>query len=378
MKGVVVIGGHVQGLGIVRQFGRNNIRCFVLDESATNIARHSKYCERFLKICKDNDFINFLISINHRYNLQDWLLIATDDYYVRILSQNKTVLEDFYKISVDDWAVVKNFYFKRLTYRRIIELGIEMPQTFFPDTLEDLERINPDYPCIIKPSVMHSLFSQIRRKVLVCRNKQELIQNYVDILKYIPKDEVIVQEFIPGGSDNQYSACFFFNREKPLISLLARRKRQHPIDFGNATTFAETINDNELLEKAIAILASFSYWGLCEVEFKKDIRDGKYKFLEVNPRTWKWHSIANKSGSPFLMSLYNYIYTGNGIIKNTWNDACWKDVTTDVYISLKLLMSGKFKKSPHKPIEYAIFDIHDAKPFLFELLYIPYLIISRT
>ena len=44
-KGVIVLGGHVQGLGIIRIFGKNNIPCVLLDSTGINIARHSKYCK---------------------------------------------------------------------------------------------------------------------------------------------------------------------------------------------------------------------------------------------------------------------------------------------------------------------------------------------
>ena len=45
--------------------------------------------------------------------------------------------------------------------------------------------------------------------------------------------------------------------------------------------------------------------GICEVEFIRDPRDGVFKFLEVNPRIWGWHSIALRAGVnlPYLSYL---------------------------------------------------------------------------
>lgn len=378
-KGAIVLGGHVQGLGIIRILGRNGIPCFVLDTTSINIAKHSKHCTKFIKYDQNQNFIQLLIDLNKRYDLSDWLLIPTDDNYVRILSQNKNILNNYYKVSVDDWDVVVKFYNKRITYQLINELDIDMPKTYFPNSLEELKNVDVDYPCIIKPAVMHKLHSTIGEKVLVCNNKKELVTNYKKVLSYIPEDEVIVQQIIPGNSNNQYSACFFFDRTKPLVSLVARRKRQYPLDFGKCSTFAETIIDTDLLETAKKILSKAGYWGLCEVEFKKDVRDGNYKFLEVNPRTWKWHSISNKSGSPFLMSLYNYLYYNEPIVKNDWNDCCWKDLVTDTAVIFMTLF--KLKELPplfkNKNVSYSVFDTSDIKPFLFEVLYTPYLFVKR-
>lgn len=376
-KGIIVIGGHVQGLGIIRIFGRNKIPCYLLDSNSINISKHSKYCSRFIKINPTQDFISFLIELQKKYNLKDWLLIPTDDNYVRILSQNKKLLENYYRVSVDDWEIIEKCYNKRITYKIAQELNMDMPKTYFPDTLEEINGLDIDFPCIIKPAVMHKLNSQIREKILVCNNREELFTNYQRVLNYIPFDEVIIQEIIPGESENQYSACFFYNRTEPFVSLLARRKRQYPVDFGKCTTFAETIFDESLLQHAQMILNRIEFWGLCEVEFKKDKRDGKYKFLEINPRTWKWHSIANKSNSPFLISLYNYIYEGKPILKNNWNECCWKDLITDTYVTLRLLTSSKFTKKKFQYKEFAVFDIDDIKPFIFETVYTPYLFFSR-
>jgi len=60
--GVIVIGGHVQGLGIVRIYGKNNIPVIVLDNTSINLARHSRYCMKFIKF-KKNQLLEKLLSI---------------------------------------------------------------------------------------------------------------------------------------------------------------------------------------------------------------------------------------------------------------------------------------------------------------------------
>lgn len=376
-KGVVVMGGHVQGLGIVRIFGAKSIPCILLDKTQINITRHSRYCSKFIKIDPSKDIIEFLININHKYNLKDWLLLPTDDNYVRILSLHKTTLEKFYKVGLDDWDVIEKCYNKRITYKLVRDLKLDMPETHCPDNLEELESLNISFPCIIKPAVMHKLYDKIRKKVFVCSDKNELISNYNKVLSYIPADEVIIQEIIPGDSYNQYSACFFFNRDWSVVSLLVRRKRQYPPDFGYCATFVESIKDQELFEIAQTILKKIGFWGLCEVEFKMDERDGKYKFLEINPRTWKWHSLANSSGSPFLMSLYHSVYFDKLLVNNDWKDCCWRDLVTDTAVVLGSPFYLKSLSVFNKNLEHAVFNIHDLKPFIFEIIFLPYLFFMR-
>lgn len=376
--GVIVLGGHVQGLGIIRIFGENGIPCILLDDTSINIARHSRYCLRFFKY-PDEDLLNFLLDFSKKQQYRDWLLIPTNDYQVEILSKNKEVLGEYYKVSVADWNIVEKCHNKRLTYRLASDCKIDIPATFMPNSIKEIEDIEIIYPCIIKPAVMYKFYRIFKKKVLKCHNKSELINNYKKAIEIIPSNEIIIQEIIPGDSENQYSACFLYNGDESLVSLVARRKRQHPIDFGNATTFAETVYNDIIIEQAKKILNKVGYKGLCEVEFKHDSRDGKYKFLEINPRTWKWHYIAKASKSPFLMGLYNYIYWEKKMNKNNWPLVCWQHVLTDFAVKLQLLgkKNKKIVKNSRKPNIYAVFSFEDIKPYIFELVYLPILLIKR-
>ena len=61
--GVIVLGGHVQGYGIVRIFGENDIPSIVIDENKMNIARHSKYCRKFFQ-SKYKNLLQFIGSFS--------------------------------------------------------------------------------------------------------------------------------------------------------------------------------------------------------------------------------------------------------------------------------------------------------------------------
>lgn len=376
MPGVIVIGGHVQGLGITRIFGKNDIPVILLDETSTNLARHSKYCKKFIRYSKDR-LLEELLSLMKEGKYRNWLLMPTNDKHVGILGDHKDELSKHFKVSTTDKKVLRYFFNKRNTYKLAADLNIPIPNTWSPDTWEEVSKLDLEYPCIIKPAVMHTFYSQIKKKVFVCNNVTELEENYMKALSLIPKDEVIIQDIIPGNSEHQYSVCFMFDGNRPLVTLSARRARQHPPDFGNATTYAETVDIPELVVSAKKILNEINFTGVCEVEFKFDTRDNTYKFLEVNPRTWKWHTLAEKSNSPILMSLYNYIYNLVPIIKNEQENASFRHLLTDVPTIIKMKLNKIKYTKTKKPIKYAVWDTNDILPALFEILYLPYFILKR-
>lgn len=167
-----------------------------------------------------------------------------------------------------------------------------------------------------------------------------------------------------------------FDGENEIQSLVGRRARQHPPDFGNATTFAQIVDNDELLGTSRKLLKAIKYTGVCEVEYKFDPEDHTYKFLEINPRTWKWHSIAAKAGSNMLENYYRFLHHQELQPISPLKKASFRHILTDVPTHLKYKLKGINKKHPRYPIQYAVWSKNDILPAIFELIYLPYLILK--
>jgi D-aspartate ligase len=371
-KGIIVLGGHVQGLGIVRTFGKYGLPVTLIDNTVYNIARHSKYCSEFHCV-KDQSVLDFLIQLSQNPKYSDWIVFPTNDYHVNLLSKNRDELGQKLIISTPSWSTVHFCYNKKETYQIAKKLNIPIPDTWTPDSFEHLPVHEVSFPCIIKPAIMHEFYRKTKRKVMLCRNEKELRQNYLHAIEILPKEEVIIQNIIPGDGSCQYSACFLFLNQKTHSVLTARRLRQHPIDFGNATTYAETIKCQEIVVYGEKILREIQYEGICEVEFKYDPSGKSYKLLEINPRTWKWHILAEKSGVPLLRNLYYYLRGENLIEAKDQKDASFIHRTTDLPVQLKLLLKGIIPKTNKINLQHAVWDPKDILPSIFELLYLPIL-----
>jgi len=376
--GIIVIGGHIQALGIARIFGRQRIDVVLLDDHFMGVASFSKYVIQSYRVNNVSDILPMLERFMENNLYRDWVVFPTHDSHVEILSKNKTALEKHFKVSTDEWSVIELFYNKVNSYRICQNLEIPIAHTFTSLEEEQLEHIEIDFPCIIKPAVMHKFYSATKSKVLLCNDRKQLKAQYKKALSIIPKEEIIVQSIIPGDNTSQFSACFFSIKGEVIIQLSACRMRQHPIDFGNATTYAETVIIPEILDYGKKILSFTNYTGVCEIEFKKDSVDGRYKFLEVNPRTWKWHLIAEKSKSPFLITYYRYL-TGKTIERClNFEKASFFHALTDIPIRCILMWRGhKDSLRRIKPCQHAIWDLNDIKPWIMEKLILPYLLFTR-
>ena len=88
--------------------------------------------------------------------------------------------------------------------------------------------------------------------------------------------------------------------------MTVRRRRQHPSDFGRASTYVETVRAAGA--RGAVDAASSGRWattGWPRLEYKQDSRDGAYKLLDVNLRTWGYHTLGGAAaGVDFPYLLY--------------------------------------------------------------------------
>ncbi len=377
LRGAIVLGGHVQALGIVRILGRRGIPSVVIDETGSCIARHSKYCDGFYRVSNDN-LESFLAGSKCTTMYRDRVIFPTNDFHVRILSHRREELSRHYRLSTDAPEVIDLFYNKINTYRLAGRTGIPIPLTFFPERQEDLENSEIPFPCIVKPAVMYDFHRKTGKKVFLCNDRDELRHAYARALQVIAASEIIVQEVIPGDGRDQFSACFLYIGGRSYVQLTACRMRQHPLDFGNATTYAEVSDVTAPREYGERLLNAAGYNGLCEVEFKRDPRDGICKLLEVNPRTWKWHIIAEKTGTPFVPLWFDYLSGMPVEPAEGFRMASFCHPITDIPVRLALLFRGaKYRNRKIRPVQDAVWSPDDPLPWFFEKLYLPELIFTR-
>jgi predicted ATP-grasp superfamily ATP-dependent carboligase len=193
----------------------------------------------------------------------------------------------------------------------------------------------------------------------------------------------MVQDIIPGRPGLLFSFCSLFKEGMPKAECIAQRRRQKPMDCGKGTTFAESVYIQELEEYGCIFLKEINYYGLSEVEFKKDPRDGNYKLLEMNARTWLWHSLAIRCGVDFPYLQYMDIIHGQvKPVLSFRENVKWVHFYTDFAISLNEIIHGRMRlgeylHSLQGEKENGVFSKDDIMPFVMETLMLPYLYLTR-
>jgi D-aspartate ligase len=383
--GAIVIGGDYQGLGIVRSLGRRGVDVLVIDDERS-IARHSRYARAAIRVPglrNEETTVEALLGLGARYGLAGWVVFPTREETVAALSRHRERLSAQFRIPTPGWDVVQWAWDKRQTYRMAAELGIATPRTWSAASAEELDTVDGEPPFAVKPAIKEHFLYATGAKAWRADTRAELEDRYRAAADLVGAEEVIVQELIPGAGETQLGYCAFVRNGHPTASMVVRRLRQHPPLFGRASTFVQTIDDPEVEELSQRFLRRIGYYGLVELEYKRDPRDGRTKLLDVNARTWGYHSLGQRAGVDFPYLQYAdqlSLPVPNGLRASP--GVSWIRLATDVptavvELTRRTLDLRAYAQSLSDADVESVFSRDDPLPGLVEIALLPYLAVKR-
>ena len=373
--GALIVGGAHVSIGVARSLGRHGIPVWLLANHP--IPTFSRYVQRsFDWPGADHEHgVSSIIDIATRYGLNGWVLFATGDEDMRMIAQNHALFASHLRVATPNWDTVEWMYDKRLTYRRAASLGIDCPWSFQPRDLDEVQRLNCRFPVILKPAYRQGNngddeFTQA--KAWKADDRDSLLSLYQRVVALIGNDAVIVQEWIPGSGEAQFSYAGLWDRGEPIASLVARRTRQHPIDFGRSSTFVETIEQDRVEQLAGRFLKSLDYTGVVELEFKHDRRDGQYKLLDVNGRFWTWNGLGALAGVDFPYLAWRQAVGQTVAPARARTGVAWMHGSRDIVAAYQELSRGSttvrdYLAGLRKPLAFANFALDDPLPAIVEI-----------
>lgn len=275
------------------------------------------------------------------------LLIGCGDNYVRLIADNKARLSENIVAPYADGEFLGSLMDKERFYELCDKHGIEYPKTYVctPNTIE----VTPEFeaPYILKPCNGPEYFAHAfegQKKVFKLDTLDELKQTVAAVYNSGYKDNLIIQEFIPG--DDTYMRVLTNYSDKngkvKLMCLGHVLLEEHtPYGIGNHAVIINEY-DRPLMDKFKALLEDIGYTGFSNFDIKFDSRDNTFKVFEINVRQGRSNFYVTGAG-------YNIMeYVVNDYIFN-------RDLGETVYAdkeNLWLVIPKKVAFDYIKPIEY--------------------------
>lgn len=384
---IVILGGHIQALGLARQVTAKGREVILLVDDVCSVARFSRSVSKTVVYHSLEELAYTVESLVLPH--KGTLLFPTNDEYVEWLCAHYAEYKERFALGVPEPEVIELFNNKRTAYKYAAAHKVPCPNCWYPDSLAEVEALSSSlpYPVVVKPAIMYSFHATFGKKAFRCNNTAELMRVYRRIADAnYPLGSVLIQEFLAGGPKHLYSYGVMAADGQVLASIQANRIRQNPMDFGNSTTFAVTCNVPEIEEQSLNLLAQTKYFGLGEVEWMWDEKSQQYKFLEINTRAWKWHTLSNMIGFSFIGAMIDW-FDNKFEITNYKSEMgstifSWAEHLTDWTVVAKEILRGQMKltdviKSYKIPHENAVWRWSDPLPGIMYILLSPILYVKR-
>lgn len=312
---VLLIGTDINAYSMARSYHEiYNKKVDVIGYEAMRFTENSKIMNFTYNnnLKNKKEFANILIEYAKENYDEKVLLVPCHDIYVRLVVENREMLEPYYKFNCPSYEIVDSFLVKETFYKKYKNIGVDFPKTYFYSIKNKLNI--PDdfrYPLILKPSngieyYKHPFSGQA--KVYKTHDLQETTAVINSIKNAGYKDNIIIQECIEGDDSTLFDCVFYCNSKgKAELATFAQIGLQEhgPTAIGNCTVLINGYNQfgntDIIVNKLKKFLEGINYTGFAEFDLKYDLRDKKFKVLEINPRQAR--------------SSYYLTATGNNMIK---------------------------------------------------------------
>ena len=314
---VLVLGGKENALSLVRHLGQKGmpISC----SGPSNCwGMFSRYCQESFQIPYGRPATSFwrdLLLSEGSSRLHGYILLPCCDDAIEFVAEYNTHLATHYILDDGQPDLRQALLDKRQTLELARQAGIDAPQFWSAETDDDIEvvRREANFPLIVKP--LHTYkFSRIfgQKFFVVEKDFKKLVE---DIRLAQSHDlPVMVAEMIPGPDTLLSSYYTYIDKNGTnLFHFTKRILRRYPVNHGGAC-YHITEWLPETAELGRQFFERIGFTGLGNIEFKRDLRDGKLKIIEVNARFTAAQELIVHSGAPIDLIVYCHL-TGQQVPK---------------------------------------------------------------
>jgi D-aspartate ligase len=371
--GAMILGGAHGSLAVARSLGRHGVPVVHVNHDHP-IVGLSRYVRRKLHWEGPDapNALERLLEIGRRERLQGFVLFPGGDPEVRFASKHRAALSEMFRVTTPSWEISRLSDDKRQLYRYAESIGLDCPRSAAPRSRQDLAGLDIRFPLVLKPAGYGKPNALTLAKCWRVEDHEELGRLYEKAAALQGSSGVILQELVSGGGESQFSYAGVWQDGAPIASLVARRLRQLPIDFGFTSTLVETIENATIEAAAEKFLTSLNFSGVVELEYKFDARDGRYKLLDFNNRAWAWIGLAATAGVDMPHLCWRLAIGDRPQPSHARAGAVWMHAARDLLSAAQQAMEGRIKLADYlkcwrRPLAFAAFALDDPLPGIVEL-----------
>jgi predicted ATP-grasp superfamily ATP-dependent carboligase len=311
----VVVGGDLNGLGVVRSLARAGISTFVLDTDLSKPTMRTRFGrKRRIGALSGNGLIESLLQLRETLDA-DPVLFLTQEASVATVSAACEHLAASYRFRMAPHNVMQALLDKVLFQNMAEAGGFPIPKSVHLFRSENGEAAVAGlrFPCVLKPTTKHPEYGKRFQKAYRLESAADVEPLWSQMRDVV--DEMIVQEWIEGDDTDVYFCLQYrADAERAAASFVGRKLHQWPpLVGGTAFCMAAPEVAEELSACTDAFFRHGGFQGMGSMEFKRDRRDGTFYMIEPTVgRTDYQEEIATLNGMNIPAIAY-HVETGKAL-----------------------------------------------------------------
>lgn len=309
----IILGTDINAYGTARSFHEAyGLTSRVLGSFPLSFTKHSKICqvETTKGFNTSRVFLKVMLEKGKEWSKEGkkLLVVPCSDGYVELMTKHQDELKKYFTFNLIQEDLRQKLENKIDFYNICEEFGLDYPTTFVVDQ-ENFEDFRIDqYPVALKAndSISYTkLKFEGKKKAYKIKSQEELTKTLRTIYQAGYLGEMIIQDFIPGNSDQMAVVNFYVNQQRKVTFGSFGKcilDEVIPESIGNYN--AVICEDHpEIYEQYKKFLEKINYRGFANFDIKYDIRDGKYKVFEINIRQGRASYYMNAGGNNYIIPL---------------------------------------------------------------------------
>lgn len=373
---LVLLGGQENCLAVTRNLGRVGVPVFVSGKPGCQ-AMYSRYCRRSFPVERGipaSAAWHDLLIGNPNPAVQGAIVMAMCDESLEFVASQHQELSGRYTLNPSVPELRRAMLDKYETLVRARRVGVPTPNFWAIETVEQALAIRSElrFPVMVKPRNSRAFVDDFGRKLFIIEDSFDEVLKKVR-LSLDHGHQIMVVEMIPGPDSLLSSYNTYRTRQgERLYDYTKSIIRRWPVNRGGAT-FHRSVWLPETAELGCRLFEGIGWQGIGNVEFKRDLRDGQLKIIEVNGRFTAAQRLITEAGAPIDLIAYCHL-TGQALPRfQHYSQALhfWYPVR-DFLAFLQLRQAGQMtfgqwlRSLAGKPILFPSASLRDPLPSLVE------------
>jgi predicted ATP-grasp superfamily ATP-dependent carboligase len=296
-------------LAATRSLGARGIPVYIAASGVLAASRWSRHTARALQCPPIKDsrrFIDWLCQLGREE--PGIVLYPTSDEAAYLYALHAEELSPFFRMYQPCADTMLGVLDKKRLYATARRVGLEIPETWFPESEADVARIAREVPMplLVKPRTQ--VLSVSHSKGVIVRRPSELLPSYrsfVDTSRFgaalldrcADAPMAMIQRYVPEAAQRIYVLAAFLDRSSSHYAVRAGMKIfQIPRSLGIGLCFQSAPVDARVSELVRQLAIASGYFGVFQLEFIET--EGRHLLIDFNPRFYNQLAFDIARGLP--------------------------------------------------------------------------------